>query len=153
MSFLFCINWHPRFLFFFTYRYLSLRWGYTAWGKFSWECWGGGGGGGIGDKCYVSYQRFANNNSFRIANLIILTTVDTCLFLLLYIFFRKYVIATGYKSWTLLVLHSLLRRTCSNLTTSLISSWSSKTTLFLRFNSLAHFYLLFWRSHACANLE
>ena len=59
---------------------------------------GGGGGGGIGDKCYVSYQRFANNNSFRIANLIILTTVDTCLFLLLYIFFRKYVIATGYKS-------------------------------------------------------
>ena len=59
---------------------------------------GGGGGGGIGEKCYVSYQRFANNNSFRIANLIILTTVDTCLFLLLYIFFRKYVIATGYKS-------------------------------------------------------
>ena len=67
-------------------------------GEGGWGGGGGGGGGGIGDKCYVSYQRFANNNSFRIANLIILTTVDTCLFLLLYIFFRKYVIATGYKS-------------------------------------------------------
>ena len=49
------------------------------------EVWYGGRKNNLDSNPMKLDHCFATNNSFGIANLIILTTVDTCLFLLLYV--------------------------------------------------------------------